>query len=160
MANPTLVKNRAGQLHNLDGPAFDDGCVQIWYINGVIHRDDGPAWREIRTPENDRYIINGVGLAEAGEEIAKRIVMDPGSLTVAEVKNIANLEIKRIAIDRMGAERFLTESGAKVIDQRNNDVEGTKEALLKLDDRVVYLDRKSTRLNSSHITRSRMPSSA
>ena len=35
-------------------------------------------------------------------------------------------------------------------------IEGTEN----LDLRVTELDRKSTRLNSSHITRSRMPSSA
>ena len=39
----------------------------------------------------------------------------------------------------------------EMIEERNNLLEAKQ---------VVALDRKSTRLNSSHITRSRMPSSA
>ena len=35
-----------------------------------------------------------------------------------------------------------------------------KEAFVKIDKGEVYVDRKSTRLNSSHVKRSRMPSSA
>lgn len=30
-------------LHNTSGPAVDDGDIQIWFVNGIIHRDGGPA---------------------------------------------------------------------------------------------------------------------
>ena len=53
-------------------------------------------------------------------------------------------------------------------DKPNNDwlkcIEATSDELLgsysKAEDNALSTDRKSTRLNSSHITRSRMPSSA
>jgi len=58
-------------------------------------------------------------------------------LTSDEVNAIVNAEIKRIAVDRMGAERFLTQMKAVVIDEAINDVEGTKEALLESGN-IVY----------------------
>ena len=53
-----------------------------------------------------------------------------------------------------------SESGA--FSDRLGGIEGIKHARLDLsrDSAAVVLDRKSTRLNSSHITPSRMPSSA
>ena len=56
------------------------------------------------------------------------------------------------------------ESGAIVMVKQDNGVLVTYGALqevqVHLNDRILKGDRKSTRLNSSHITRSRMPSSA
>lgn len=41
MAQITL--NSDLMLHSTSGPAVDDGDIQIWFVNGIIHRDDGPA---------------------------------------------------------------------------------------------------------------------
>ena len=43
---------------------------------------------------------------------------------------------------------------------RNPKLDDAFDALLKLDESHRAIDRKSTRLNSSHIQKSRMPSSA
>jgi hypothetical protein len=39
-----VYKNEQGKYHRLDGPAreFKDGYKE-WYINGIRHREDGPA---------------------------------------------------------------------------------------------------------------------
>ena len=36
-------RNEKGQLHRVDGPAYIDNKVQIWYFKGAWHRVDGPA---------------------------------------------------------------------------------------------------------------------
>jgi hypothetical protein len=32
-----------GQLHRIDGPAFEDNNEKRWYTEGKLHRLDGPA---------------------------------------------------------------------------------------------------------------------
>lgn len=70
------------------------------------------------------YVINGVSVDE-------QIVMNPETQTVKQIRDEQNEEIKRIRIERYGWGRFLQEIDAKVIDERDNDIEGTKEALLR-----------------------------
>ena len=54
--------------------------------------------------------------------------------------------------------RKQVEDGAQVIDINMDD--GMLDAVKEMTTFLNLIDRKSTRLNSSHITRSRMPSSA
>ena len=37
-----------GQLHRIDGPAFEDNNEKRWYTEGKLHRLDGPAmiWKD------------------------------------------------------------------------------------------------------------------
>lgn len=44
-----------GKLHRLDGPALDDKTGQWYYINGVRHREDGPAVIRHDTPNVAGY---------------------------------------------------------------------------------------------------------
>jgi len=37
------LKNNFGQLHCDDGPAYIDNNVIEYWINGKLHREDGPA---------------------------------------------------------------------------------------------------------------------
>ena len=39
-----VYENEQGRFHRLDGPSreFKDGYKE-WYINGIRHREDGPA---------------------------------------------------------------------------------------------------------------------
>lgn len=48
-----------GQLHRIDGPAFEcdfDGS-KLWYVDGLQHRLDGPA---IDTPRCKGWYVNGL----------------------------------------------------------------------------------------------------
>ena len=38
-----VYKNKKGQYHLDDGPAYIYGECKIWFINGKKHREDGPA---------------------------------------------------------------------------------------------------------------------
>lgn len=35
--------NESGELHRLDGPAYEFETYSAWYLNGKRHREDGPA---------------------------------------------------------------------------------------------------------------------
>lgn len=126
-------KNSQGQFHCEDGPALiDPGVCNMYYLNGVLSREDGPALEFLKSPEDSRYILNGVALMDAGEEIGKKIVMDGKNLTFDEVIKIANVEVQRIAIERMNVEKFLIEGKAEVLDSDTNDIEGTHETVFSI----------------------------
>ena len=100
---PTLKLNDAGELHCDDGPAvtWPDGAAQYWV---------------------DGHALGALGRA---------IVNHPERLTLRDIKNERNEEIKRFAIERYGWERYLHEIGARVLDRRENWVDNTVEALVE-----------------------------
>jgi len=72
------------------------------------------------------YTINGVSVDE-------QIVMRPETQTIQQIQKEPNEEIKRIRIERYGWIKFLNEINARMVDERENDIEGTKEFLLEGD---------------------------
>jgi len=56
------------------------------------------------------YYVHGVS-------VPAKVVEDPQSLTVSEIENEANAEVRRVMVDRFGMDRFIMESGAKVVDE-------------------------------------------
>ena len=116
-------------------PAMIDEDHQRYMINGQLHREDGPAVEFFQTPEDNLWLLNAVPINEANSEknpnLAQRIVEDPMSLTIEEVEGIQNLEIKRLAIDRMGPARYLKGINAEVVHSGTNYIEGTLEVLMK-----------------------------
>jgi hypothetical protein len=59
------IKNKKGQLHNLDGPAVINGCREEWRINGELHREDGPA--VIIKDDIKEWYLNGKRHRKAGD---------------------------------------------------------------------------------------------
>lgn len=51
------VQNEKGQLHRLDGPAYETTGVMLWFNCDKLHRLDGPAVE--RTSGNKEWWING-----------------------------------------------------------------------------------------------------
>ena len=92
---------------------------------GQLSCEDGPAceyadgWKI--------WSINDVAVTE-------QIVMKPETLTLKQIKNEENAEIKRLMIERYGFELYLAEVDAKLLDRRTNDIEGTKELLYEAED--------------------------
>jgi hypothetical protein len=78
------------------------------------------------------YSINGVAVDE-------QVVMRPETQTIQQIRDEQNEEVRRIRIDRYGWENYLTEIGAELINERRNDIEGTREYLFKTDDGMVAL---------------------
>lgn len=73
-----------------------------------LHAETGPA---IKYPDG------GAVWALRGMVVPRRVVENPESLTVAEIREERNVELRRLMLDRFGRERYLRESGATVLHQ-------------------------------------------
>lgn len=87
---------------------------------GRLHREDGPAIRY-----RDGYSVWAIN----GLRVTEQIVMRPETLTVDQIHGEQNLEIQAIMVERLGWDKYIAMSGAKLLDRKSNEVEGTKEAL-------------------------------
>jgi hypothetical protein len=97
---------------------------------GVIHAEDGPCVRF-----RDGWSIWAI----RGVLVDEQVVMRPETQTVEQIRGEQNLERKRIRIDRYGWGRYLAETHAEVLDERVNDIEASREALLKTPDGETVL---------------------
>lgn len=96
-------------------------CKITFNDNNQLHNESGMACEYM--DGWGVYVINGVRVDE-------QIVMRPETQTLEQLRNEQNEEIKRIRIERYGWAKFFDAIKAKVIDHRENDIEGTKEYLL------------------------------
>ena len=87
-----------------------------------LHNEDGPASRY--KDGWSIWVINGVTVDE-------QIVMSPETQTVKQILDETNEEVRVIRLERYGYEKFFKEIGSVVLDERDNDIEGTKEFLVK-----------------------------
>lgn len=143
MKNLVFVRDENCVLHNDDGPSILYPGNAFWYFNrGVISRTDGPAV-DIFTGEEPKYLIDAVPLNDAtapdGKNYGRIIVENPEGLTPEIVDGIENAEILRIAIERMGVGKYLEMANAEVIDEQDNDIEMTKEVLMKTATLTVFV---------------------
>lgn len=105
---------------------LDDVCIfcepPIIKVNdqGDLHCDDGPAVSF--NGEVNFWFINGI-------ECDQQIVEDPLSQTVEDILNDKNADRQAIRIERRGWLWFLQQTGATVLDEGPNEVEGTYEVL-------------------------------
>lgn len=86
------------------------------------HCDDGPShlWRDGWA----LWFIHGV-------RVNKQIVEAPATLTVRQIEQETNQEIRRIMIERFGQERFIKESGAAIIHQDRDPQNGDLRRLYR-----------------------------
>jgi hypothetical protein len=95
LTNVCVVCNRPQEVY------FDD--------NRELHREDGPAISFRRGTECDVYSFRGVTVNE-------KIIMRPETLTIEDFHKEKNAEVRRIVIERMGTDKYLEETNAKLID--------------------------------------------
>ena len=73
---------------------------------GRLHCEDGPA---ITYPDGWAiYAIHGVRVPE-------QVVMKPSSLQVEQIDREANVEVRRVMMDRFGTDRYILESGTEPV---------------------------------------------
>ncbi len=94
----------------------------IKMLDGVLHCESGPAWE---------YADATRGWSISGVAVREQIVMRPETQTIYEIHAEPNEEVKRIRIERFGWERYLKDVGAKPVHSRRNDVDGTRESLMR-----------------------------
>ena len=102
------------------------------------HCDDGPShmWRDGWA----LWYIHGVVVTE-------QIVLRPETLTVEQIREEPNAEVRRIMLDRFGVSRYIKESGARVVCEYGGDhpLKGLRTARLmrvdvKDDEPIIMLD--------------------
>jgi hypothetical protein len=95
-----------------------------------MHADKGPC---LKYRDGYRlYMLSGV-------KVDQQIVERPQTQTLTQIRNEKNVEVKRIRAERYGYKKYLTEIGAKVVNERINVIEATKEALMRTPDGMVFL---------------------
>jgi hypothetical protein len=72
--------------------------------------------------------LSGVGLRWRGVPISRRVAFEPESITVEEILSEPNAELRRVLLERMGLERFLTEADAELLDE-DRDAGGERKLL-------------------------------
>jgi hypothetical protein len=93
--------------------------------NGRLHNESGMAVR----------YRDGWGVwAIHGVRVDEQVVLQPHTQTRLQIDAEGNAEIKRIRIERFGWPRYLRESGARVLDVRDNAIEATRESLMETKD--------------------------
>lgn len=117
--------------------AFEAGAFAFWITDKEIvvatqpalhydadrrlHREDGAAFEWL--PDLQDYYWHGVRVSE-------QIVMQPDTLRPEQINEEANAEIRRVMLERYGADRYLLDSGASVIHQ-DTDQFGRLRALYR-----------------------------
>lgn len=111
--------------------AYKELCVvsrnplEVNWLDGELHNESGPS---VRFADGwSLWTINGVAVDE-------QIVMQPQSQTIEQIRKDGNEERKRIRIERFGWDAFLKKVKASPVDNRVNDVDGTREGLFVLPD--------------------------
>jgi hypothetical protein len=85
--------------------------------------------------------VRGAAVRWRGIPIPVRVALDPGWITMADVVTERNAERRRVLIERMGYERFVAESKARVLDC-DRDPGGPRELIrveLEGDEPLVFL---------------------
>lgn len=99
--------------------------VSISWKEGLLHNESGPS---VEFADGFKvYTIDGIAVDE-------QIVMAPETQTIEQIEQEENADRKAIRIARYGWPRYLKDIKAEKLDDRSNELEGTKEALFSLPD--------------------------
>lgn len=80
-----------------------------WDERDLLHREDGPAIEFPQDAGGERvWFWHGV-------EVNEKIVLAPDTLSVDEILNEPNAEVRRVMIERFGPQRVLEEANAKEV---------------------------------------------
>jgi hypothetical protein len=103
-----IVSERPAEIHAPDGER--------------LHHDAGPAVRF-----RDGWSVWAID----GVTVDEQVVLRPQTQTLSQIQRERNAEARRVRIERYGWDRYLAEVGAAVVDRRRNDIEATRETLLR-----------------------------
>ncbi len=102
----------------------------VHFDGGEAHCETGPALA---------FADGGALWSLTGVVVDEQIVLHPETQTIEQITGEPNEEVKRIRIERRGWEWYLEQSGATLIEEKHDDICGTDEALVRLDDGEVVL---------------------
>ena len=103
------------------------GRPEISTARHQLHCHDGPV---VRWPNGRLW------WAWRGVLVPRRVVLAPETFTVDRIRRERNVEVRRVMLERFGAERFLREAGAEVV---NSDDFGTLYRAAVADDEPLVM---------------------
>lgn len=104
--------------------------VECHWAENRLHNESGPAVKW-----SDGYSMWSIG----GVAVNEQIVMKPDTLTIETINAISSEEVKRIAIERYGWDKYLIGMNASKIDERDNPLDNTHEVLWSTPDGIKVL---------------------
>jgi hypothetical protein len=69
-----------------------------------------------------------------GVRVPEKVITDPDSLTIDEIKNTENIEVRRVMIERFGVGKYLKEIDASIVDMDASPVVGGAPRVLMQDE--------------------------
>lgn len=66
-----------------------------------------------------------------GVEVPEFVIMKPETITIDHIEKESNAEVRRVMVERFGLERFIKESGAKVIHKDKDPMNGDQRILYR-----------------------------
>ena len=90
-----------------------------------LHCETGPA---VESDVEDLYFWHGV-------MVPSKVVETPERITVEEIEAEKNMEVQRIMIERLGADKYMRQTGAKVLDMDSLTLVGSAPRALMEDKR-------------------------
>ncbi|MEX1336108.1 MAG: DUF6745 domain-containing protein [Candidatus Limnocylindrales bacterium] len=100
-AGPVLAFDRA--FHVLDRPLALRTDAEM-----RLHCEDGPV---VAYPDGSEVWALG------GVVVSRDVVLHPERISVADIEREPNAEVRRVLVERFGAERLLREGGAELVDE-------------------------------------------
>ena len=139
-----IFRNLSSNLHRDGAPAIETPFLRQWWVDGKLHRSDGPA--VVSTLGTEQYFWKGVNL--------DKILFCKGihrQILVKEILENENTELRRILIEMYGFENLIRDSVAKTVDVDLVKGSTLYEIPLKKDEPVVILQvLDSTPVNGIH----------
>ena len=117
-------------------------CGWWWPQRRFVMVSDRPESISLAGPKARRYLHNDSGMSIRyrdgwglwhlnGIQVDEQLVLRPETQSIEQIDAERNNDLRAIRMQRYGTARYLAESGASVVDERRNDIEGTHEALLR-----------------------------
>ncbi len=122
-AGLTRLPDTLGEISQVDL----SGCLNLTRLPDTLK---ATAWIDIggTSIESLPPRMRDTGIRWRGVAVDHRIAFEPHTLTHAEILGERNAEVRRVMIERFGYERFMQESGAKIINQ-DRDAGGPRQLL-------------------------------
>lgn len=96
-------RNEIGLLHRDGGPAYISPTTIMHYQNGRKHGIVCDVWGSIQ------YFFNGI-------LVPKKYIVDPDNLTIEEILNNTNAEVRAVGLRIYGFDRLLAEEKLEVVE--------------------------------------------
>lgn len=103
---------------------------EVHFKGDNLHNESGPA---VAFRDGFKvWVIDGFSVDE-------QLVMRPETQTIDQIDGEQNNDLRAMRLERFGQGRYLAETGAEVLDERENEIDGTHEAILRDKNGRVFL---------------------